>query len=411
MSKRRLGWRAATSACLVALVLAACSPAASTPAPSPSADYTGRSIQFAAVLSLTGAGEGLGTSQKRGIELAVETENKAGGVSGGKIAVDIQDDASTPKQSADIFQKLISETRAVGIIGPSLAIAAAAAHPVASGLKTPVIAPSLVGAGVVGTCAYACTHVFRDSVGEAAAVPDNVKTLAGRTHPRSAVIIYANDDTSSTAGATLFQQAFTDNGVQVPAGGTIQVAKAATTVTDVVTAAVALKADAWAISTPGPAAVLLMTEARKQGFKGAFVGGNSFNSAGVSKLGGDAAVGAQSATAYFTGLDTAANRAFVAAFRARYKDADGKPLDPDLQAAQAYSAVLLFTAAARSANLGFASPGPDRSSLERALSSVSADTPMGTVSFTLQNDVSQPIYVVAADGKGGFTLVQTYPPR
>jgi len=79
--------------------------------------------------------------------------------------------------------------------------------------------------------------------------------------------------------------------------------------------------------------------------------------------------------------------------------------------AQAFSAVVLFAAAARTANLAFGSPVADRSRLEAALGRVSAESPMGTISFAVQNDISQPVYVVAADGKGGFTLVETYPSR
>jgi len=376
-----------------------------------SADYSGKTLKLAAVLSLSGPGEGLGVHQKRGIELAVQVINTAGGVNGATVAVDIQDDASTPQQSADLFQKSIKEKGVLGVIGPSLPITAVAAHPVASALGVPVIAPSLTGAGSGGRCAYPCTHVFRDSLGDAAAIPDNVKTLSRRSHPRSAVIIYANDDTSAAAGAGLFEQALTDNGIGVAKGAVLQVAKAATQVTDAVTAAVAQKADAWAISAPGLVALALMAEGRKQGFKGAFIGGNSFNSADVSRLGGDDGRGAQSAGPYFPELATATNRAFVSAYGAKYKDADGKPSVPDALAAQSYSAVLLFAAAARSANLGFSAAAADRSALERALAAVNVDSPMGMLTFNVQNDIVQPVYVAAADGKGGFSVLETYPPR
>jgi len=41
---------------------------------------------------------------------------------------------------------------------------------------------------------------------------------------------------------------------------------------------------------------------------------------------------------------------------------------------------------------------------------VSIDTPLGPFSFTSDHDVHQPIYVVAMDGAGGFTLVETVQP-
>jgi branched-chain amino acid transport system substrate-binding protein len=363
------------------------------------------------VLSLSGAGLVVGDSQKNGIQLALETINKQGGVAGAKLSVEIQDDLTQPDQAVRLFDAQVKEKKVLGIIGPSLAISAAQAHPEANKLRVPVIAPSSLLAGVVGECAYPCDFIFRDSLPEKVAIPANVKALAQGSHARSAAIFYAADDSLGTADAVIFQQAFTDNGITVASDAVVQLSKNDTAFGDGVTAVLAKKPDVWAVSTPGAEAAALMTEARKQGFKGTFLGGNSFNSAGVSRLAGDAGKGARSATAYYPALNSTANREFATAYRAAFKGVDGQPLEPDLGAAQAYSAVLLFAEAARHAHLTFGDPSADRVRLRDALAAVNLATPMGAFSFTPEHDVRQPVYVVAMDGKGGFSLVQAQPPR
>ena len=74
------------------------------------------------------------------------------------------------------------------------------------------------------------------------------------------------------------------------------------------------------------------------------------------------------------------------------------------------TAVYLFANAAKQASLSFSDVAKDRDALKAALEKVSIDTPLGPFSFTSDHDVHQPIYVVAMDGTGGFTLVDTVQP-
>lgn len=381
------------------------------PTSAPAADYSGKTIQLGAVISITGAGSVFGPRQKNGIELAVDTINRSGGVNGAKIAVDIQDDASLPKQGVDAATAQVQAKKVLGIVGPSLSIVAAAVHAAVNKLKTPVIAPSSTGKDIVGSCPYACDYIFRNSLGEALAIPDNVKAARDRYHPRSAAVFYATDDRASVDGAGLFQQAFADNGIAIPAGALVTFPKAGTAFTDYVSGALGKKADAWAISSPGGIAARLIAEARRQGFTGPILGGDAFNSAAVAQQAGDAGRGAQSATAYIAGIDTPANKSFVDAYSSRFKDSQGKELQPDEVAAQAYTAVQLFAEAARTANLTFSDVAGDRSRLRDALARVSVDTPLGPFRFSSGHDARQKVYVVAMDGKGTFTLLSTYDPQ
>ncbi|GAC1329779.1 MAG: ABC transporter substrate-binding protein [Candidatus Dormibacteria bacterium] len=372
-----------------------------------STNYAGKTLQLGAVISLNGPGSVYGLQQKSGIQLAVETINKSGGINGAQIAVDIQDDSSTQQQGAQVFQTEIQEKKAVGIIGPTLSNTAIAAHPVANNLRVPVIGPSNTGNGIVGKCPYPCDFIFRDSLGEATAIPSNVKVASKKLHPKKAVLFYANDDKFSSDGAKIFQQAFADNGISIPDGGVLQFSKTESSFKEYVTTALSKNADIWAVSSLGAIPAKVMIEARTQGYKGPFLGGNGFNTYQVSKQAGDAGKGAQSGSGYFVGTDTATNKAFVEAFKARFKDADGNPQAPDQIAAQAYTAVQIFAQAAKDAHLTFSDLPGDRVKLRDALARVSLDSPLGQFSFSAEHDVHQTVYVTAMDGKGGFSLVDT----
>ncbi|MFN2464385.1 MAG: ABC transporter substrate-binding protein [Candidatus Dormibacteria bacterium] len=402
-------WRSAAGGFAVAAIIAGCG---GTNGPSPTsssgADYSGKTISLGAVISLNGPGSVYGVQQRNGIQLAVDTINKNGGVNGGKIAVDIQDDGSTQQQGAQVFQTEIQAGKVLGVIGPTLSNTAIAAHPVANAAKTPVIAPSNTGNGIVGNCPYPCDFIFRDSLGEATAIPDNVKTAVKNLHPKKAVLFYATDDKFSSDGAKIFQQAFTDNGITVPDGGVLQFSKTESSFKEYVTTALSKNADIWAISSLGGIPAKVMIEARTQGYKGPFLGGNGFNTYQVSQQAGESGKGAQSGSAYFVGTDSATNKAFVDAYKARFKDAQGTPQLPDQIAAQAYTAVEVFAQAAKDAHLRFTDLAADRVKLRDALAKVSVDSPLGQFSFNAQHDVHQKVFVTGMDGKGGFILVDTY---
>ena len=400
---RRLGRQAASVVAASALVLSACSSKTSTgTTSSPSAgNSAGKTIQLGAVLSLTGAGGIYGPQQRNGVALAEEELNGTG-INGAKINVKVVDDASDKTQGAQQFQTLIQSDQVLGIIGPTLSNTAVGAHPVADQYKTPVIAPSNTGNQIVGNCPYSCTYIFRDSLGEAAAIPANLAVAVAKLHPTTAALAFANDDKFSSDGAAIFKSTFTADSINLV--DTEQFPKAQTDFSTYATSIIARKPDVVAISGVGGVPSKLIVELRRQRYAGPILGGNGFNSSSVSSQAGQAGAGAQSGSAWFLGTTTTVNTKFVAAYKAKYN------ANPDQFAAQAYTAVYLFAEAARHATLTFNDPAKDRDALKAALEKVSLDTPLGPFSFTSAHDVHQPIYVVAMDGAGGFTLVDTVQP-
>jgi hypothetical protein len=69
----------------------------------------------------------------------------------------------------------------------------------------------------------------------------------------------------------------------------------------------------------------------------------------------------------------------------------------------------LIAEAAEDADLSFDDLAADREAMIPALEAVEEETPLGEFTFTEDHDVSQPIWIVKLDGKGGYDLVKEVP--
>ncbi len=373
--------------------------AATTGAPRP--PWAGKVINLGAVFSTTGAGVAYGPQQVKGAQLAVRQINAAGGIKGATVHLVIDNDGSQPAQSAAAMGSLITSQNVLAVLGPTFSNSAAAADPVADSLSTTVLAVSNTGPGIVGSCSYPCSWIFRDSLGEATSAPANVGYYVNHFHPQSAVVVYPAADPFGVSTAQITTEAFTASGVNhvssvaVPdptsLSGPVQTALASHPTAVAITASSATVAGA------------LIKELRSQGFRGQILGGNAFNSPTAAATAGSSGKGARSAAAWYLGNPSAVNRAFVAAYKKRYGTT------PDQFAALAYTGVQLLAGAARSAPLQFSNTADDRLAIMRALAGVRMNTPLGSFHFTADHDVDQPIWIVSMNGTGGYGLVRKLP--
>ena len=388
----------------LALALAACGGTTSTGGGT--ASYQGKTIQLGAILSLTGAGGVYGPSSKKGADLAVETINNSGGVNGAKLALDTRDDGSDKAQSAQVAQTLIQQGNLLALLGPTLSNSAVAVHPLAESFKIPILAVSTTGIHIVPDCNFPktdpCRYVFRDSLGEETAIPTNIKIYAAKAHPKTGVLMVANDDKFSKDGGTIVTKTVDQYGITLL--DTIQFSKTTADFATPVTQALSKKPEVIFITSLGGIPAKIMIEARKQGFTGQFLGGNGFNTAVVSKQAGAAGQGAESGSAWYLDNTFPSNAEFVKAYRAKYSS------DPDQFAAQGYAAILILADAAKRANLTFSDVAGDRSKLRDAMETVNIQTPLGPFQFTSAHDVKQTVWVILMDGKGGFNLLASVNP-
>ena len=384
---------------VTALMLAACGSTGGSAGSTNS--YSGKTIKVGAFLLLTGAGSVYGPQSWNGAALAVKQINGSGGVNGAQIALSKNDDASDKAQSAQVAQTLIQSEQDLVLLGPTLSNSAVAVHPLAETLKIPILAVSTTGIHIVPDCNFpataACKYVFRDSLGEETAIPDNIKAYAADSHPATGVLLVAQDDKFSSDGGTIVQKTVGQYNINLLK--TIKFNKAEADLSPYVTQAVQLKPDVIFITSLGGIPAKIMIEARKQGWQGQFLGGNGFNTATVSAQAAGAGKGARSASAWYLGNTFTSNAEFVSAYKAEYNK------DPDQFAAQAYAAIKIIADSAKRANLTFSDLPGDRDKLRAAMETVNIQTPLGPFQFTASHDVKQTVWVIAMDGAGGFTLV------
>lgn len=384
--------KSVTAACLAVALASALAASAGRSASAPAA------IKIGAVFSTLGSGDVFGPQQIKGASLAIDQINATGGVDGSPLRLVVQNDDSDPTSGAVAMRTLIQHDGVVAVVGPTLSAVAFKADPVANELKTPVLGVSNTASGLVGKCAFSCTWSWRDSLGEAIAVPADIAAYVLAAHPSTAAIVYAQGDLLGMQEAQLAKTSFPQNGVRV----VVNVAVPATgSVTAGVARALAARPQVLFVGTvSGQTAAAIIKVARKAGFTGTFLGGNTMNSDATAALAGSDGVGARSASAWYRGNDFPANSAFVTAYRQTYGVA------PDQFATQAYVGVQVLAQALQRAGVAksHASIAKQRAMLQRALPTVTMLTPLGPFRFTSDHDVSQIVWVLAMDGHGGHTL-------
>jgi branched-chain amino acid transport system substrate-binding protein len=383
---------------VAALAAAGCGSTAATHVDKKGA-WSGHVITFGAVYSTTGAGNAYGPQSILGAKLAASQINAEGGIRGAKLKIVFSDDGSVPANAAAVTGQLITSQHVLALLGPSLSNTAAAAHAVADQDKTVMMATSNVGPGIVGDCAFPCSWIFRDSLGDATAIPANIASYAQAAHPSTAAILYpATGDTLGLDQAQIAQQALPLSHIGLVAS--VGYPTDGTSLAPAVTQAIGAHPDLLFIAGSASAnLVAAIQDARQQGFLGQILGGNTFNSSPVANGVGSSGIGAQSAAAWYEGNAFPANTNFVNSYENAYHQT------PDQFAAQAYTGVQLFATAATQAPLTFTNVSADRQTFMTALEGVKMQTALGPFSFTPGHDVQQPIWIVQMNGQGGFSLI------
>jgi branched-chain amino acid transport system substrate-binding protein len=101
------------------------------------------------IAPLTGSKAEQGMQFKEGAELAVADLNKAGGVLGRQVRLELLDDEGQPKNAAAAAQKLAATRGVVGVIGPSSTASCRAALPILERARLVTVSPSASTASLV----------------------------------------------------------------------------------------------------------------------------------------------------------------------------------------------------------------------------------------------------------------------
>jgi branched-chain amino acid transport system substrate-binding protein len=384
---------ALVAAGLSALAIGACGDAQTATRPA--------TLTVGALVSTTGQASALGAAQQRGVRLAVDQLNAAGGIDGTRLKLAVADDGSDPARGATEMRRLI-EDGAVAVLGPTLSLVAVRAQPVANDLRTPVVAISNTVDHIVGDCAYPCEWIWRASVGAKVTVAAAIDYETNQRRAATAAIVRSDDDLLAASEAHVALTELRARGAQVappvliPAGGTPAVLDHA------VGRAIADQPDLLFVSSSsGDQAAGAIRAARAQGFTGQIIGGNLLNNSGVARAAGAAAAGTRTGAAWFAGNRFPANTAFVRAYRRAYGEA------PDQFAAQAYAGVQIIAEAIERGNADAAglSLEQQRQRIQDGMRKVALTTPLGPFRFTADHDVDQIAWILGLTGHGGHRLV------
>jgi branched-chain amino acid transport system substrate-binding protein len=178
---------------------------------SPLAVQAAEPIKIGSVLRLSAGAED-GLPAKRGVELAVEEINKAGGINGRKLEVIFEDEKDSPTSAVNAVQKLINVDKVVAIIGPMTSGAALAAAPTANDAKILLVTPTATSPKVSGAGAYTyrgCSRIDK----QAEALTDYI---AKNYKPKTVGVLYSNEPYGKGCN-DLFSKYFEKLGIKVVA--------------------------------------------------------------------------------------------------------------------------------------------------------------------------------------------------
>ncbi len=379
-----------TSACASSTTDSSSSDAAPASADSAGAGKTGadctldKPVPLGAALSLTGAAASYGTSQKQGLQTAMD-KLKGGGIT---YDLKIEDDATDPKQGITVFEQFLNRDKVSLIIGPTLSNAAKTTDPIAQESSTPVLGISNTAAGITEIGDY----VFRDSLPESAVIPQTIKKAKESLGLKKVVTMYSNDDAFTESGYSAFKQALADEGVQEVK--TLTFSKSDTDFRALLTEAKSANPDAIVVSGLIEAAIPLVTQARAAGITVPIIGGNGFNSPQLMADAGKAADGVIVGAAWNSASDNPANTEFLKEYKAKNN------ADPDQFAAQAYTGLLLVDQAVR------AKCSAERADVQAGLLTIKdLPTPLGEFTMGEDREPQHPA-VVQIVKDGTFTVLQ-----
>ncbi len=345
-------------------------------------------IQVGAVEILSGPSAAYGTAIRAGLELALDEINQKGILGGRKIQLTVEDSAGNKDQAINAARKLVGRDKVVTVIGPTLSNEMFAVGPVVNERKIPIVGTSTTAAGITDIGPY----VFRTSLPESDVIPVTLARAKARG-VKSIALMYANDDAFSKSGFDTMKAAAEKAGLTIVAIESF--AGKDTDFSAQLTKIKALRPDAIGISALVEPVSGVLLQARQLGFgkETLFVGGNGSNSPKLGEIAGVASDGLLVGSPWFIGKDDATNKAFVAAFRAKYNK------DPDQFAAQAYDCMHIVADAITRA--GAAEP----EKIKDALQATKYSGVMGPFTFTGGRDPASTEGVVVLAMQGGKFVV------
>ena len=330
-------------------------------------------IKLGAVMRLSiGADDGIPC--RRGVEMAVDEVNKAGGINGRKVKLIVEDEKDSPASAVNAVQKLINVDKVVAIIGPMTSGDTMAAGKIADEAKVVMISPTATTPKLSGYGANICRGCSRIDK-QAEVLTDYV---AKNWKPKTVAIFYSNEPYGKGC-AGLFTKFFEKHGIKVVA--TESFMRGSRDFKAQLTKIKATNPDFLFVPGYTPETAPIAAQARQLGMKQKILGVYGDMNPAYIKLAGPAAEGHVIGGEYDENYDTPKNKAFVK----NYNELVKKNKDPYniMFAALAYDATSVILDAMKK-------NGPTAEGIRKYVDNVKDfDGVTGKLSFNKDHDVQR----------------------
>jgi len=313
-------------------------------------------IKIGCNAELTGSIPVVGQSCKNAALMAVEEVNKAGGleVSGKKytITLQIEDNEDKAESAAAVAQKLINQSQVLAMIGPNASRNAIPAASIAEAAKVPMISPWSTNPKTTEGKKYVFRACFIDDFQGVVCAKFALNNLNAKT----AAVLYDVGSEYNKGIAEVFKKTFEASGGRIVSfetytTGDKDFSSQLTRIKDA-------NPDVLFLPNYYSEVPLQVQQAYKLGYKGKFLGGDSWGSPEIIKLGGADMEGHFFSTHYAPDIATPVAQKFIKAYKQKYGST------PDDVAALTYDSMNLLFQAIKAAGK------PDRQAVRDALASI-----------------------------------------
>ncbi len=351
-------------------------------------------IKVGEYASLTGKEASFGQQSHKGLTLAIEELNAAGGVLGKKLELITEDNQTKPGESATAVKKLISRDKVVALIGEVASGRSLEAAPIAQAAKIPMIAPAATNPKVTQTGNYIFRVCFIDPF------QGTVMAKFAQTDlkAKKVAVLSSVSNAYSVGLAKFFKETFTANGGIIVSEKNFS--EGDKDFRAQLTAVKAAGADAVFVPSYYTEAALIARQARDLGINVPFFGGDGWVADQLLEIGGEALNGCYYSTHFSPENQDSVVQAFVKKFKARW----GANENPDAFAALGYDAAYVLVDAIKRAG---STEGPKLRDALAATKNFAGVT--GVTNIDANRDASKPAAIIAIKN-GKLEFLKTVAP-
>ena len=272
--------------------------------------------------------EGYGLQNLQGIQLAIDEINEAGGINGQPLQLIDRDDAGSGAQAATVAEEFVANPRISAVIGHVNSSGMLSAAPIYDG-NLAAVATSATSPDLTGISSWVFRIISSDSL-NGIALANFATAVGAKGGAPTAAILYENH-TYGRGLAESFRRSFRGQIVSTdPINADLPTAEPYIAYLRTRNPKVVF------VAGRVPSGLKLLREAKRQGFKATFIGGDGWQGIMDDTLTSEGAYIGMSFTRHDPNLSA---RAFVAAFRKKFNH------DPEAHAALAYDATKLIAQA------------------------------------------------------------------